>query len=46
MSETFVARVIADGRITIPENIREVLAIKEGDLVRATVEKANKVEGA
>lgn len=45
MVETFVARVIADGRITIPESIREVLAIKEGDLVRTTVEKANKVEG-
>ena len=42
MSEKFVARLIADGRITIPESVREVLGLKEGDLVRAVVEKANK----
>lgn len=44
MSEKFVARLIADGRITIPESIRIILGLKEGDLVRAVIEKANKEE--
>jgi len=46
MSETFVAKIIVGGRITIPESVRDVLGLKEGDLVRAVVEKANKTKGA
>jgi len=47
MSESFVATVIADGRITIPDDIRELLEIKEGDKIRAIIEKIpNKKKGA
>ena len=32
-------RVIRDGRITIPEEIRLVERIKDGDFVKVTIEK-------
>ena len=38
-SEAFIATVIADGRVTIPEPVRKVLGLNEGDLVKVTVEK-------
>jgi AbrB family looped-hinge helix DNA binding protein len=31
--DSFISRVIADGRITIPKNIRQKKNIKEGDFV-------------
>lgn len=40
MSETFVTKIISDGRLTIPETIREILKLKEGDPVRVSIEKA------
>ncbi len=39
--ETFVGQIIADGRVTIPDKIRELLALKEGDYVQVTVEPKN-----
>ncbi len=38
--ETFVGQIIADGRITIPDKVRDLLKLKEGDLVRVTVQPA------
>jgi len=38
MSESFVAQVIADGRITIPLTLRKLLGIKEGDFVKVQLE--------
>ena len=35
-------RMIADGRVTIPNEIREIEGIKEGDYVKITVEKVRK----
>jgi len=35
-------RMIADGRITIPREIREVEGIKQGDFIKITVEKVQK----
>ena len=37
--EKFVAQVIANGRITIPDTIRDLLAIKEGDYVELKIRK-------
>lgn len=42
MTENFVAQIIADGRITIPDKIRMLMELKEGDFVRATIKKVNK----
>ncbi len=39
MQYTAVVRVFANGRVTIPETIREALKIKDKDLVKITVEK-------
>jgi AbrB family looped-hinge helix DNA binding protein len=36
--ETFIGQIIADGRVTIPDKIRELLGLKEGDYVQITVE--------
>jgi AbrB family looped-hinge helix DNA binding protein len=44
VKETFVGQLIADGRITIPDKIRELLRLKEGDYVRVTIQPA-KEEG-
>jgi len=32
-------KVIKDGRITIPQEIREIEQIKEGDYLKITIEK-------
>jgi bifunctional DNA-binding transcriptional regulator/antitoxin component of YhaV-PrlF toxin-antitoxin module len=37
MGEVFVARVIADGKVTVPHRVRDVLGIEIGDYVRVTV---------
>jgi len=42
MSETGLAEVRKYGVITIPKIIRDALGIKEGDVVRITVEKVEK----
>ncbi len=42
MSETFVAEIIAKGRVTIPETIRELLRLQDGMKVRVTIEKVGK----
>jgi AbrB family looped-hinge helix DNA binding protein len=39
MPSAFTARVLTLGRVTIPEPTRELLGIKQGDLVEVTVEK-------
>lgn len=39
MRETFVGQIIADGRVTIPETIRAILCVKEGDYVKIVIEK-------
>lgn len=41
MGEEFVGQIIADGRVTIPDKIRDFLKLKEGDFVRVNVEPAN-----
>jgi len=33
----FVARVIADGKVTVPKRVRDVLRIEKGDYVRVTI---------
>jgi AbrB family looped-hinge helix DNA binding protein len=33
MSKTFTTRIIADGRVTLPKEIREQLSLETGDLV-------------
>ena len=38
--ETFTVRIQENGRITIPEAIRTLLGMKEGQLVRFTAEIA------
>ena len=35
--EVFVARVISDGKVTVPRRVREVLRIEKGDYVRVTI---------
>jgi len=40
--ETFLARVISGGRITIPEEVRELHGIKKGDLVRVSIIEVKK----
>ncbi len=37
VSEVFVARVISDGKVTVPQRVREVLRIERGDYVRVTI---------
>lgn len=37
--ESFKARVISRGRITIPETIREIEDIKDGDVVEVKLKK-------
>ena len=49
-TQPFISRVIADGRVTIPKNLREEYGIGEGDFVEVQlirkVNTKNKVEGA
>jgi len=35
-------KVIKDGRITVPSDIREIENIKEGDFLKITIEKIEK----
>jgi len=44
MGNRFVARVISGGRVTIPETIRELLGVKDGDLVEVQIESITKIE--
>jgi len=37
--ENFIAQIISLGRITIPDKIRDVLELKDGDYVRVTIVK-------
>jgi AbrB family looped-hinge helix DNA binding protein len=37
--EKFVAQVIGSGRVTIPDTVRELLTIKEGDFVEVRIRK-------
>ncbi len=39
MIHSATVKVIKDGRITIPSDIRELEDIKEGDFIRITIEK-------
>jgi len=46
-AESFISKVIADGRVTIPSKIREEHGIIEGDFVEVQViRKINMKEGA
>lgn len=42
MAESTVVKVRRNGVVTIPDNIRDVLHINEGDYVRLVVEKVEK----
>lgn len=42
MIHNATVKVIKDGRITIPSDIRELEDIKEGDYVKITIEKIEK----
>jgi len=35
----FIAKVMSQGRVTIPNEIRKVLNIKAGNYIRVTIEK-------
>ncbi len=37
VKEVFVARVISDGKVTVPRRVRELLRIEKGDYVRVTI---------
>jgi len=37
VGEVFVARVIADGKVTVPRRVRDVLGIEKGDYVRVSI---------
>jgi len=39
MTNNFVARIISDGRITIPDTLRELFDIKDGDLVELEIKR-------
>ncbi len=39
-----MARVVADGRVTIPKHIRDFLGIEFGDYVRVTVTQVIKTK--
>lgn len=45
VGEVFVARVIADGKVTVPRGVREVLHIEIGDYVRVTITEVIKRQG-
>jgi len=39
---SFVAKVISDGRITIPNEIRDLMGVNDGDLVVCSIRRAGK----
>ncbi len=43
-AKTFIAKVISGGRVTIPEKIRELLNIKDGDIVSANMWREYKAD--
>jgi len=45
VDEVFVARVIADGKVTVPRRVRDVLGIEIGDYVRVAVTEVIKRQG-
>lgn len=45
VEEVFVAKVIADGKVTIPLRVRDLLGIRDGDYARVSlVEVIKKTE--
>lgn len=44
MIHSATVKVIKDGRITIPSDIRELEGIKEGDFLKITIEKIEKLK--
>jgi len=44
VEEVFMARVVADGRVTVPKHIREFLGIEVGDYVRVAVTQVIKTK--
>lgn len=46
-TKPFISKVIADGRVTIPKDIREEQHIEEGDFVEVQlIRKINAAKGA
>ena len=43
--ERFVARVMRDGKVTIPKRLRELLSVEEGDYVRLGLLEVIEVAG-
>ena len=39
MANKFVARIISGGRITVPETLRQVFDIEDGDLVEMELKR-------
>lgn len=39
MGESFPTKLIEDGRLTVPKNIREILGLDTGTPVRVTIER-------
>ena len=37
VDEVFVARVIADGKVTVPRRVRDILNLEDGDYVRVSI---------
>jgi len=46
VQEVFMARVVADGRVTVPKHVRDFLHIEVGDYVRVTVTEVIKKKKA
>jgi len=44
VQEAFMARVVADGRVTVPKHIRDFLGIEVGDYVRVAVTEVIKTK--
>jgi bifunctional DNA-binding transcriptional regulator/antitoxin component of YhaV-PrlF toxin-antitoxin module len=44
VNEVFVARVIADGKVTVPRRVRDVLQLEIGDYVRVTITEVIKTK--
>lgn len=44
MRESFLAKVTDGFRVVIKKEVRELLGIKEGDIVRVTISKAGEDE--
>ncbi len=42
MTESFIATVLEDNRVTIPKDTADVIKIKKGDKVRVIIEKVRR----